>query len=82
MTPAPSCPEPTRSPNWPTRLGSDRHELLGWQPGRAISLQPGETVTCTFTNTKRGTIIVEKQTSPDGATGDFTFTGDACRDHQ
>ncbi len=38
----------------------------------------GETVTCTFTNTKRGTIIVEKQTSPDGATGNFTFTGTAA----
>ena len=47
-------------------------------PVTAISLQPGETVTCTFTNTKRGTIIVEKQTSPDGATGSFTFTGDAA----
>ncbi|MEK6721327.1 MAG: hypothetical protein AABZ33_11755, partial [Chloroflexota bacterium] len=42
------------------------------------SLQPGETVTCTFSNTKRGTIIVEKQTSPDGAAGDFTFTGNAA----
>ena len=47
-------------------------------PVTAISLQPGETVTCTFTNTKRGTIIVEKQTSPDGAAGSFTFTGDAA----
>ena len=47
-------------------------------PVSAISLQAGETVTCTFTNTKRGTIIVEKQTSPDGATGDFAFTGDAA----
>jgi hypothetical protein len=35
----------------------------------------GEIVTCTFTNTKRGTIIVEKQTNPDGAPGSFTFTG-------
>ena len=47
-------------------------------PVSAISLQAGETVTCTFTNTKRGTIIVEKQTSPDGADGSFTFTGDAA----
>ena len=47
-------------------------------PVTAISLQPGETVTCTFTNTKRGTIIVEKQTSPDGAAGSFTFTGTAA----
>ena len=38
----------------------------------------GETVTCTFTNVKRGTIIVEKQTNPDGAPGNFTFTGDAA----
>ena len=43
-----------------------------------IELSAGETVTCTFTNTKRGTIIVEKQTSPHGAQGSFTFTGDAA----
>ena len=48
-------------------------------PGTAtatFNLDPDETVTCTFTNTKRGTIILEKQTNPDGAAGDFTFTGD------
>lgn len=44
----------------------------------SIGLSAGETVTCTFTNTKRGSIIVEKQTSPDGATDDFTFSGDAA----
>ncbi len=43
-----------------------------------VSLEPGETVTCVFTNTQRGTIIVEKQTSPDGAQDDFTFSGDAA----
>ena len=43
-----------------------------------IDLGPGETVTCTFTNTKRGTIIVEKQTAPDGAPGSFGFSGDAA----
>ena len=62
--------------------------LTGWDltnatcsdgsPVTAISLQPGETISSTFTNTKRGTIIVEKQTSPDGATGSFTFTGTAA----
>ncbi|HET7677274.1 MAG TPA: hypothetical protein VFK38_05420 [Candidatus Limnocylindrales bacterium] len=31
-------------------------------------------VTCTYTNTKLATLIVEKQTFPDGATGNFTFT--------
>ena len=49
----------------------------GSAPG-SIGLSAGETVTCTFNNTKRGTIIVEKQTSPDGATGSFTFTGTAA----
>jgi uncharacterized repeat protein (TIGR01451 family) len=43
----------------------------------SISVSAGEIVTCTFTNTKRGAIIVEKQTNPDGAQGSFTFTGTA-----
>ncbi|KKL88008.1 hypothetical protein LCGC14_1929010, partial [marine sediment metagenome] len=42
-----------------------------------INLDPGETVTCTFENTKRGTIIVEKITDPAGDPATFTFTGDA-----
>ena len=42
-----------------------------------IDLDEGETVTCVFTNTKRGSIIVEKQTNPNGASGSFTFAGDA-----
>jgi hypothetical protein len=42
-------------------------------------LEAGETVTCIFTNTQQpGTIIVEKQTDPDGAPDTFTFTGDAA----
>ena len=44
----------------------------------SINLSAGEVVTCTFTNTKRGAIIVEKQTNPDAASGSFTFTGDAA----
>jgi hypothetical protein len=43
-----------------------------------INLDPGETVTCTFTNTQRSHIIVEKQTDPDAAPGTFTFSGDAA----
>jgi hypothetical protein len=43
-----------------------------------IDLDPGENITCTFTNTARGRIIVEKQTNPNGAPGNFTFTGDAA----
>ena len=37
-----------------------------------------EHVTCTYTNVKRGKIIVEKQTDPDGSAGSFVFTGDAA----
>jgi hypothetical protein len=47
-------------------------------PQISITLAAGDTVTCTFTNTKRGTIIVEKQTNPNGAPGLFTFTGTAA----
>lgn len=43
-----------------------------------FTITNGGTVTCTFTNTQRGTIIVEKQTDPDQASGSFTFTGDAA----
>ena len=49
----------------------------GNDPG-AITLGAGQTVTCTFTNTQRGTIIVKKLTSPSGAAGSFTFAGDAA----
>jgi plastocyanin len=35
----------------------------------------GETVKCTFKDTKRGTLIVEKQTVPDGSTVGFSFSG-------
>ncbi|MGH3132147.1 MAG: prealbumin-like fold domain-containing protein [Gaiellaceae bacterium] len=44
----------------------------------AIGLAAGETVTCVFTNTRLGSIVVEKQTSPDGAAGSFSFSGDAA----
>lgn len=40
-----------------------------------IDLQPEETVTCTFTNTKDATLILEKQTLPDGAQQTFQFVG-------
>jgi hypothetical protein len=44
-----------------------------------IGLDSGETVTCTFLNDQLvGTIIVEKQTDPDGAPDVFTFNGDAA----
>jgi hypothetical protein len=36
------------------------------------------TVDCTYTNTARATIIVEKQTVPDGTAGTFAFTSDVA----
>ncbi|WP_157432122.1 prealbumin-like fold domain-containing protein [Agromyces italicus] len=39
-----------------------------------ITVQPGELVTCTYTNTQRGNIIVTKQTNPDGSAQEFDFT--------
>ncbi|SIN70021.1 prealbumin-like fold domain-containing protein [Agromyces cerinus] len=39
-----------------------------------INVQPGELVTCTYTNTQRGNIIVTKQTNPDGSAESFGFT--------
>ncbi len=39
-----------------------------------IQVDPGETVRCTFTNTKRGQIEIEKQTVPNGDPTPFSFT--------
>ena len=45
-----------------------------------IDLQAGETVTCTFNNTfvgeSTGSIVIEKQTIPDGASAVFDFESD------
>jgi Prealbumin-like fold domain len=42
-----------------------------------VRLEPGESVRCVFTNRdRRGRIIIEKQTDPDGASGGFTFTAE------
>src|SRR5207237_1369179 len=43
-----------------------------------FKLDPGETVTCTFTNTKQGSIVVKKLTNPSGDPAQFTFAGDAA----
>ena len=39
----------------------------------SIVLDPGETVTCIFTNTQRGKIIVDKVTDPAGSNQSFEF---------
>src|SRR5204863_5032032 len=46
-------------------------------PGTAtasITLAANDTVTCTFTDTKRGQIVVDKVTSPSGDPTSFSFT--------
>src|SRR5678815_1108494 len=39
----------------------------------ALELDAGETITCTFTNTKRGHIVVDKVTNPSGDPQSFNF---------
>ncbi|MCB0193157.1 MAG: hypothetical protein KDJ65_14530 [Anaerolineae bacterium] len=39
-----------------------------------IDVSPGEDITCVFTNTERGAIIVDKVTIPSGNTTDFNFS--------
>ena len=40
----------------------------------AIALSPGEVVTCTFTHTKRGRIVIDEVTNPSGDPQSFPFT--------
>jgi len=40
----------------------------------AVTLVPGAVMNCTFTNTKRGSITVIKETNPDGSQQAFDFT--------
>ena len=40
-----------------------------------FNLDAGETVNCTFVNTRRATAVVVAQTEPQDATGQFLFTG-------
>ena len=51
-----TCDDPTGDSSGDTATGT-----------ATFNVAAGETVRCTFTNSKRGSIIVEKQTSPDGA---------------
>ena len=43
-------------------------------PIGAIALAAGETVTCTFNNTQKGHIVVDKVTNPTGSQQSFAFT--------
>ncbi len=48
----------------------------GHAASRRSTSRATEHVTCTYTNTKLGSITVKKLTSPAGAPGSFTFSGD------
>ena len=45
----------------------------GSSPG-AIALSPGEVVTCTFTHTQRGQIVIDEVTIPSGDSQSFAFS--------
>ncbi len=57
----------------PNGVGSTADLALG---AGTINLDPGELVVCTFTNTQRGTIIVDKVTSPADSPVSFGFSLD------
>ena len=46
----------------------------GHRPTANVDLDPGETATCTYTNSRKGSIVVQKQTSPDGDPQVFAFS--------
>jgi hypothetical protein len=60
--------------NTPTGWDLDSATCDDGSPVNNITLSPGETVTCTFTNIQRGRIIVDKVTNPAGASQSFEFT--------
>ena len=65
---------------WDQSLASCDNE----SPVGNISVDPGETVTCSFVNTKRGAIIIKKLTDPENAAQsfDFTLNGGASNLHE
>ncbi len=58
-----------------TNLSCDDPDLQSttFGPTATIDLDPNETITCTFNNTKRGHIIVDKVTYPEGDAQNFSF---------
>jgi hypothetical protein len=69
-----------------TAIVCDDNDSTG-DPGSGVAtflVEHGERVTCTFTNTHDdvvnppGTIVVAKETMPDGDPAEFTFQGDAA----
>ncbi len=73
---------PTADPAWELTdiscLGTDGAVVDLPNASVAVTPLPGEDITCTFSNTQLGRIIVEKQTDPDNDPQQFTFTGAAA----
>ena len=62
-------------PGWDlTDLSCNDNNSGGAGTTATYNVEPGEEVKCTFTNTKRGKIIVEKLTV--GGDDNFSFTGE------
>jgi hypothetical protein len=59
--------------NIPTGWDLTSSSCSDGSPVTAISLQAGETVTCTFYNRQRGHIIIKKLTDPSGSSQSFEF---------
>jgi|GEM_PF-2330158 len=59
---------------WSQTSATCTSSLGGSENPGSIALTSGETVTCTFTNTQNGHIIVDKVTNPAGDTQSFAFT--------
>ena len=57
-------------------ISCDDNNSSGDGSTATFNVEAGETVTCTFFNSKRGHIVVEKQTEPADVSQLFTFTGD------
>ena len=80
VTPGQYVSTETALPGWDlTDVDCDDNDSTGSvaNSNATFNVAAGETVTCTFTNTKQGKIIVQKVTSPADATDLFTFSGDA-----
>ena len=66
-------------PGWDlTSVTCNDGNSVGSVPNRTatFNVEAGETVTCTFTNTKQAKIIIEKQTDPPDYPMTFDFTGE------
>ncbi len=69
---------PAGPPAWDPNGGVCQQEVAGVLTGTPVNAAsvtpgPGETWTCTFTNTKRATITVKKQTTPSSPEQGFDF---------